>query len=243
MRAKLSRLSSLAFTLDPFATPTTAMAPTYCSLRAGERCIANDGMCVSWRNQHVFLNHLWHLFHRVLRKIIEDAATGVLIIPHWPSKSWWPLVLRLRARWMYLPPPTFCVLPCTRHKTDPFAHSTTRLIALAFNGMRGGSVAQGLDRRRLRPPPALFSRYAQCVASAGCWTPRQHVARLCGEAQTLGGFLCAWGGATVSCVSFACPLLFGLFAGGRRCQSRQPTAVSFCHQLLAHRHGPFQTSG
>jgi len=194
MRAKLSRLSSLAFTLDPFATPTTAMAPTYCSLRAGERCIANDGMCVSWRNQHVFLNHLWHLFHRVLRKIIEDAATGVLIIPHWPSKSWWPLVLRLRARWMYLPPPTFCVLPCTRHKTDPFAHSTTRLIALAFNGMRGGSVAQGLDRRRLRPPPALFSRYAQCVASAGCWTPRQHVARLCGEAQTLGGFLCAWGG-------------------------------------------------
>ena len=33
MRAKLS----CAFTLDPFATPATAMAPTYCSLRAGDR--------------------------------------------------------------------------------------------------------------------------------------------------------------------------------------------------------------
>jgi hypothetical protein len=84
MRAKLSRLSSIAFTLDPFATPATAMAPTYCSLRAGERCIANDGMCVSWRNQHDFLNPPWHLFHRVLRKIIEDASTGVLIIRNWP---------------------------------------------------------------------------------------------------------------------------------------------------------------
>ena len=137
MRATLSRLSSCAFTLDPFARPATAMAPTYCSLRAGERCIANDGMCVSWRHQHVFLNPPWHLFHRVLRKIIEDAATGVLIVPHWPSQSWWPLVLRLRARWVYLPPPKCCVLPCTRHKVDPFAHGTTRLIALAFNGTRG----------------------------------------------------------------------------------------------------------
>jgi len=98
MRATLSRLSSSAFTLDPFATPATAMAPTYCSLRAGERCIANDGMCVSWRHQQVFLNPPWHLFHRVLRKIIEDAATGMLIVPHWASKLWWPLVLRLRAR-------------------------------------------------------------------------------------------------------------------------------------------------
>ena len=73
----------------------------------------------------------------MLRKIIEDAATGVLIDPHWPSHSWWPLVLRLRARWVYLPPPKCCVLPCTRHKVDPFAHGTTRLIALAFNGTRG----------------------------------------------------------------------------------------------------------
>jgi hypothetical protein len=138
MRATLSCLSSCDFTLDPFATPATDMAPTYCSLRAGEQCIANDGMCVSWRNQHVFLNPPWHLFHRVLRKIIEDAATCVLIIPHWPSQSWWPLVLRFCARWVYLSPSKFWVLPCTvtRHKTNPFAHSTTRLIVLAFNGTR-----------------------------------------------------------------------------------------------------------
>ena len=129
--AELSRLSSRTFTLDPFA------APTYCSLRAGERCIANDSMCVSWGNQHAFLNPPWHLFHRVLRKIIEDAATVVLTIPNWPSQSWWPLVLRLRARWVYLQTPKFCVLPCTRHKTDPFTHSTTRLIDLVFNGPPG----------------------------------------------------------------------------------------------------------
>jgi hypothetical protein len=47
----------------------------------------------------------------------------VLIVPNWPSQSWWPLVLWLIVRWalVYLPP-KFCVLPCTRHKTDPFCH-------------------------------------------------------------------------------------------------------------------------
>ena len=70
---------------------------------------------------------------------IEQAflQADKLPVPHWPSQSWWPLVLRLRARWVYLPPPKCCVLPCTRHKADPFAHSTTRLIALAFNSTRG----------------------------------------------------------------------------------------------------------
>jgi hypothetical protein len=61
MRAELSRLSSSAFTLDPFATPATVMSPACCSLRAGEQCIANDCMCVSRRHQHVFLNPPWHL--------------------------------------------------------------------------------------------------------------------------------------------------------------------------------------
>jgi len=61
IRAQLSCLSPHAFTLDPFATPATDMSPTYCSFRAGDQCIDNDGMCVSWRNQHIFLNPPWHL--------------------------------------------------------------------------------------------------------------------------------------------------------------------------------------
>ncbi len=51
MRTQLLSLSPRAFTLDPFATPATAMAPMYCSVQAGAQCIANDGMCVSCRRQ------------------------------------------------------------------------------------------------------------------------------------------------------------------------------------------------
>ena len=178
-----------------------------------------------------------------MRKIIEDAATGPACSLSQTGRAnrggpWFcacapggstcrrPSVASCRAR----------ATRSTPSLTAPPASSLWRSTARA-----GGSVAQGFDGRRLRPPRALFPRDAQCCASDDCRTPCQHLARLCREAQTLGGFLCASGGAPVSCATGACPLLFGLFAEGRSCQSRQPTAVSFRHQLLARRHGPFQT--
>lgn len=35
------------------------------------------------------------LISRVLRKIINDEAEGILIVPWWPSQSWFPLFRRL----------------------------------------------------------------------------------------------------------------------------------------------------
>jgi hypothetical protein len=137
LRQQLHQLSPRAYTLDPFATQATAMARTFCSLQAEAPCTANDGMCVSWRQQQLFLNPPWDIIPKVLLKIVEDGASGVLIVPRWPSQAWWPLLLRLRARWVHLPPPRHCVLPLTRHKIDPFAHDTTRLIALVFDASSG----------------------------------------------------------------------------------------------------------
>jgi len=85
----------------------------------------------------LFLSPPWDIMAKVLHKIVEDRASGVLIIPHWPSQAWWPLVLRLRARWVHLPAPRHCVLPLTRHRVDPFAHDTTRLTALVFDASSG----------------------------------------------------------------------------------------------------------
>jgi len=137
LRQQLHQLSPRAYTLDPFATRATAMARTFCSLQAEAPCTANDGMCVSWRQQQLFLNPPWDIIPKVLLKIVEDGASGVLIVPRWPSQAWWPLLLRLRARWVHLPPPRHCVLPLTRHKVDPFAHDTTRLMALVFDASSG----------------------------------------------------------------------------------------------------------
>ena len=96
-----------------------------------------DGFSVSWKRQSLFLNPPWSAIPRVLHKIQEDRAQGVLVIPFWPSQAWWPLALRLRARWVRLPPPRECVLPLHGGPVEPFAHFTTRLVALVFDATSG----------------------------------------------------------------------------------------------------------
>ena len=32
---------------------------------------------------------------KVLQKILSDKATGLLVIPKWPTQAWWPRVMRM----------------------------------------------------------------------------------------------------------------------------------------------------
>mgnify|MGYP006140333087 FL=1 len=136
-RDKLQSLTPRPFSLDPFATAATAMAPAWCGLLDEEHSTAVDGFSVSWTGHNLFLNPPWREMGRVIHKICEDRASGVLILPRWPSQPWWPLALRLRARWLTLPRPKFCVLPLHNGRVDPFANHATRLMALVFDGKRG----------------------------------------------------------------------------------------------------------
>ena len=39
--------------------------------------------------------HLFSLLSRVLRKIQQDQATGLLLCPYWPTQPWFPVAMRL----------------------------------------------------------------------------------------------------------------------------------------------------
>ena len=137
-RRQLRAIAPRPFSLDPFGTAQASpMAPSSCVLHTGGQGMAVDGFSVSWKRQSLFLNPPWSALGRVLLKIQEDRAQGVLVIPVWPSQAWWPLALRLRARWVYLPPPRACVLPLHGGPVEPFAHFTTRMVALVFDATRG----------------------------------------------------------------------------------------------------------
>ncbi len=148
-RRRLRDLVRTPFSLDPFAAARASpMAPSSCVLRTEGQGTAVDGFSVSWKQQSLFLNPPWSHMAQVLLKLHEDRARGVLIIPLWPSQAWWPLVLRLRARWVRLPPPRDCVLPLHGGPVEPFAHFTTRLVALVFDATRGWKAGTPTSPRR-----------------------------------------------------------------------------------------------
>jgi len=148
-RRQLRALARRPFSLDPFGTVrATSMAPSSCVLHTGGQGTAVDGFSVSWKRQSLFLNPPWASLARVILKIHEDRAQGVLVIPRWPSQAWWPLALRLRARWVPLPPPRACVLPLHAGPVEPFAHFTTRMVALVFDATHGWKAGTPISQMR-----------------------------------------------------------------------------------------------
>ena len=132
-RHRLIELAPSTFTFDPFASAKTSMADRRCSLLS---IPPTDGFAQPWSGEYVFLNPPWRDLDRVLRKIRQEQAAGVLVLPWWPTRPWWSAALQLRARWVCLPPPHACVKPLVPGTVEPFANRAVRLWALVFDGTR-----------------------------------------------------------------------------------------------------------
>ena len=132
-RHRLIKLAPSTFTLDPFASAETGMADKRCSLLSTP---PTDGFAQPWKGEYIFLNPPWRDLDRVLRKIRQEQAAGVLVLPWWPTRPWWSAALQLRARWVCLPPPHACVKPLVTGTVEPFANRAVRLWALVFDGTR-----------------------------------------------------------------------------------------------------------
>lgn len=123
-----------AFTLDPFACRATALVQRYCSLRPDPGALARDGFSVSWRHELLWLNPPWELIPQVLFKLKVDRARGTLIVPHWPSQTWWPTLLSVTARCRMLPRPLSCIRPAHHGMVEPMLHPSLRLMAFEVDG-------------------------------------------------------------------------------------------------------------
>ena len=124
-------------TLDPFACSRSWVVRRFCSQFVEDGSLALDGFSVPWGGgERVWLSPPWRLLPRVLAKIKEDRAQGILILPLWRSQVWFPLALDLNATWCLLPAPRHCVVPLHSGVVEPFVNKAVRLCALIFDETR-----------------------------------------------------------------------------------------------------------
>lgn len=83
------------FTVDLFATRLNAQLPRYFSFRPDPGASALDALAQPWLPERAYGNPPFGLAGKVLRKVREEKATVVLILPVWRSSVWWPLLLEL----------------------------------------------------------------------------------------------------------------------------------------------------
>jgi hypothetical protein len=44
---------------------------------------------ISWVNMCFYAFPPFYIINQELQKIAEEKATGIIVIPHWPTQSWW----------------------------------------------------------------------------------------------------------------------------------------------------------
>lgn len=83
------------FDVDLFASLINNKCDTYVSWFPDPGAITTDAFTLSWEDLKFYAFPPFILLPRVLRKIVDDGAAGVLVVPWWPSQAWFPLFRRL----------------------------------------------------------------------------------------------------------------------------------------------------
>ena len=50
------------------------------------------GGCISWKGENAWLVPPIHLILRCVRMVLRERCHATLVVPHWKSAIWWPLL-------------------------------------------------------------------------------------------------------------------------------------------------------
>lgn len=81
--------------IDLFASRANKKCKKYVSwLRDPDSC-AVDAFTISWKKFYFYAFPPFALILRVLQKVIEDKAEGIIVVPYWTSQPWYPVFCSL----------------------------------------------------------------------------------------------------------------------------------------------------
>ena len=121
--------------IDLFASRLNKQLPKYCSWKPDPGAWAVDAMAVDWSDCYFYAFPPFNMIGRVLQKIEFEHATGILIVPYWPTQHWFSKFTQLCIN---VPSILF-----SREATPPLSHpwrdtvelpQKTRLLAALISG-------------------------------------------------------------------------------------------------------------
>ena len=105
-------LGELDFTpeIDLFASRLNAQFPSYVAYRPDPGAWAVDAFTINWSVLKFYAFPPFSIIPAVLKKIKEDKATGICVLPHWPTQAWFPMVEKMAVRKSVVFPPSRSLL-------------------------------------------------------------------------------------------------------------------------------------
>ena len=125
--------------VDRFAATHNAQCPRFNALHYCPGVEAVDAFAQNWSSDFNWWNPPFSLIGRVLCKIQQEGAKGILIVPCWPSAWWWPMLVDERGHfsagvrdWVELPNARDMFLPGVKLSTLGSGSPQWRVFALLF---------------------------------------------------------------------------------------------------------------
>lgn len=106
------------FSVDLFASRLNAKCRRFYSRFPDPESEGVDALTISWKDEDFYAFPPFAIIARVLRKIINDRATGTFVVPLWPTQPWYPLFTSLRNG------PTIVFKPNSSLLTSPYRQSS-----------------------------------------------------------------------------------------------------------------------
>jgi hypothetical protein len=90
---RIVEFSDLVPTVDAFAGTGNNQLPKYW-------CKQTDAFKQDWSSEILWMNPPFSQMDRVIQKILEEEAQGILIIPYWPRFLWFTVLESIAVKWM-----------------------------------------------------------------------------------------------------------------------------------------------
>ena len=81
--------------VDLFASRLNFQLKPYVAYKSDRKAHAINAFHVSWKGYTFYAFPPFSILQRVLQNISEEEATGLLVVPNWPTQIWWPYVMNM----------------------------------------------------------------------------------------------------------------------------------------------------
>ena len=81
--------------VDMFASRLNKQFPRYISFRPDPGAYLVDVFSAQWNKLNGYYFPPFSLIPRVLQKLEQDKATGIVVIPRWPTQVWYSMAMRM----------------------------------------------------------------------------------------------------------------------------------------------------
>lgn len=126
--------------IDLFASKLNKKCDKYISWGPDPDSLLVDAFTTSWENLKFYGFPPFCLIHRVLEKIRTEKASGILVVPNWPSQSWFPSFYDLLIEEpIFFAPQDYLIYSPSREKHP--LHKTLSLVVGKLSGIRSKNRA------------------------------------------------------------------------------------------------------